>query len=422
MSLVIQIGQCGNQVGYRFFKMLEEYFNSKECPKDSKFGKNIWFTNGSPNVILVDKEPKVINSLYDKKIDEGNILYEQSGASNSWSIGYYNNIQGRNESGINTFSAENTTLSKRTIEAMRKHLIKATFCNTVFVLHSLVGGTGGGFTSRLLEEIRQEFNNLRIVTVSIWPFWEVFNETSLQSTGICLSIAMLSEYSDLSLLFFNDKLLQITSKAHIFNPHLCLNSNSDLVEMNDMIGRTLQSLIVPTKEAQIPSDLFSFSAGTDCLQFAQTGCSVLRQGYCEYYDHELGVPDAIEMFRRTIPMSLIKGEDPLFSYWIRAFNCGGPALNNWLNSKMLPSVAGNVQYLNQGIAPQWKLNTGLVGVFHSSSWLVPLENAISDTTEMLEQGAYIHLLERDGMEIDDLNRAVDRCLWIYDKWKDLCIE
>jgi len=145
--IVIQIGQCGNQIGYNFFNTLSSYLDKKASLFDNKNQginnkenkENVSNVNAPPwthlklrklyqrffniphdttkknlstentnttttpklgtaklkaRAILVDSEIKVIRTIVSKtkgktwQFNENNIYHEQIGAANNWSFGY----------------------------------------------------------------------------------------------------------------------------------------------------------------------------------------------------------------------------------------------------------------------------------------------------------------------------------------------
>jgi hypothetical protein len=93
------------------------------------------------------------------------------------------------------------------------------------VVHSLIGGTGGGFGARLViffffyvdiyppvkpqvHQLREQYPCTFITTVSVLPF--ASGESPLQHYNIALAISVLQASADTILLFSNDQLLEQT--------------------------------------------------------------------------------------------------------------------------------------------------------------------------------------------------------------------
>ena len=102
MSVVtIQVGQCGNQMGYSFYQeMMAEYQTSspliQERVIETFFQRDFENDRLIPNAILIDMEPKVVqkcikdSALNGKtwRFSEKYAHYRQSGSGNNWALGY----------------------------------------------------------------------------------------------------------------------------------------------------------------------------------------------------------------------------------------------------------------------------------------------------------------------------------------------
>lgn len=108
MSIVtVQLGQCGNQIGFEVFDAL---FNDSHCPRGlcskkeneayQASCKERFFSEEENGVllaraVLVDMEPKVINQTLSKAARSGRWKYGQhscfcqkQGSGNNWAYGY----------------------------------------------------------------------------------------------------------------------------------------------------------------------------------------------------------------------------------------------------------------------------------------------------------------------------------------------
>jgi tubulin delta len=110
--LSLQIGQCGNQVGYELYSFISRELQDKntspafkQCVLDNLFRSSnngmhvgIMFPIGAEvpvaRAVLVDMEPKVITqTIYDARrsgtwcYDERRQFSKQSGSANNWAYG-----------------------------------------------------------------------------------------------------------------------------------------------------------------------------------------------------------------------------------------------------------------------------------------------------------------------------------------------
>ena len=87
--IVLHVGQCGNQIGFQFWRMLHEHWHKGGCRPNA-----FWGDYGKARAILVDTEPKVLSEVAGEDprksmFLEDNVLYEQCGRGNNWAMGYY---------------------------------------------------------------------------------------------------------------------------------------------------------------------------------------------------------------------------------------------------------------------------------------------------------------------------------------------
>lgn len=60
------------------------------------------------------------------------------------------------------------------------------------MIHSLIGGTGGGFTCSIVEGIKEEFPRILVTSVTTSPF--VSGESPLQHYNELLTLAWLQRF------------------------------------------------------------------------------------------------------------------------------------------------------------------------------------------------------------------------------------
>ena len=152
--ITIQVGQCGNQIGNEFWKQLcSEHGISPEGIVDEKAingddRKDVFFYQADddhyiPRSVLIDLEPRVINSIQSSEFkhfyNPENIFIskEGSGAGNVWATGY-----------SNAQSVEDETMDMIEREADGSDSLEG-----FMLIHSINGGTGSGFGSKLLEKL-----------------------------------------------------------------------------------------------------------------------------------------------------------------------------------------------------------------------------------------------------------------------------
>uniref|UniRef100_A0A453FRC3 Tubulin beta chain n=1 Tax=Aegilops tauschii subsp. strangulata TaxID=200361 RepID=A0A453FRC3_AEGTS len=147
--LHIQGGQCGNQIGAKFWEVLERvnvYYNEASC------GRFV------PRAVLMDLEPGTMDSVrtgpYGQIFRPDNFVFGQSGAGNNWAKGHY---------------TEGAELIDSVLDVVRKEAENCDCLQGFQVCHSLGGGTGSGMGTLLISKIREEYPDRMMLTFSVFP-------------------------------------------------------------------------------------------------------------------------------------------------------------------------------------------------------------------------------------------------------------
>ena len=107
-SVVLMVGQCGNQIGHDLMKLIDS--NTDTHPLTHRDGK--------VRCVCIDSEPKVINANIADDTRRGqfyrgsNVVVGQCGRGNNWALGYY---------GLGQETRE-TSLLYRSMDALRKEV------------------------------------------------------------------------------------------------------------------------------------------------------------------------------------------------------------------------------------------------------------------------------------------------------------
>ncbi|KAF5842575.1 gamma tubulin [Dunaliella salina] len=163
--ICLQVGQCGNQVGSEFWRTLCSEHGIRKDGTLEDFAtqggdrKDVFFYQADdeqyvPRAVLLDLEPRVINSIQTSDIrnlfNPENIYVskEGGGAGNNWASGY---TQGEavQETLLDMFDRE------------------AEYCDSLegfTMAHSIAGGTGSGMGSYLLEMLADKYGKKLIQT------------------------------------------------------------------------------------------------------------------------------------------------------------------------------------------------------------------------------------------------------------------
>ena len=175
--IVVQTGQCGNQIGTKFWDVALQAHAKHRTSSSTCFdrGMNVLFRNvdyksGYPlqvgsqvsclkaRVVLVDMESGVINPILRSPLGElysqPQIITDVSGSGNNWATGYmeYGNVHG-----------DDIT------NAIRIQLECCDCVDSVVFLQSLSGGTGSGLGSYIVGRVADEFSGVNRIVVPVFP-------------------------------------------------------------------------------------------------------------------------------------------------------------------------------------------------------------------------------------------------------------
>ncbi|XP_064480263.1 tubulin epsilon chain-like isoform X2 [Ornithodoros turicata] len=178
--IVVQVGQCGNQIGCRFWDYaLREHTLLKDTV-----------------AVMIDMEEGVINSTLRTPL--GNLftnhqmVTDVSGSGNNWAVGFY-------EYG----SKYRSTI----VEKIRKEAELCDCLQGFFLLHSLGGGTGSGLGSAVLQMLKDEFPSVFRFVTSVIPSATDDVVTSPYNTA--LAFEKIAEFADCSCPVENQALINI---------------------------------------------------------------------------------------------------------------------------------------------------------------------------------------------------------------------
>ncbi|KAL8164653.1 UNVERIFIED_CONTAM: hypothetical protein K2H54_001076 [Gekko kuhli] len=256
MSAVwLQVGQCGNQIGQEWWQAVTQARSRDADPYP------FCSLDGKLSAICVDSEPKVVKKLQKQvkrgSFRESNLIMGKQGRGNNWAYGYHG---ARSEGEQSLFC--------RTMESLRREVERRDCYSGTVLLHSLGGGTGAGFSSRLCEAIREEYPLGHILAVSVAPHQA--GESPLQHYNALLCLSWLQRYADGILLFHNDELLKraasLQGKATAEGER-----QVSLSAMNASVASCLAGLFYPLKIFTAQSGI---SLGMEPWELLRSTCPV----------------------------------------------------------------------------------------------------------------------------------------------------
>ncbi|KAI1886218.1 hypothetical protein AGOR_G00211730 [Albula goreensis] len=257
-TVLLQVGQCGNQLGLEWWRLIMQ---SPGLGKENDRSPFIT-RDGKLAAVFVDSEPKVLRGarhlVRSKKLPEYNVIAGKGGRGSNWAYGYHGQ-RGEEECGI----------LQQTMDALRREVERRDcYCGTI-LFHSLSGGTGSGLGARLCEEIREEFPVGHILSVSVAPYQS--GESPLQHYNTLLSLSSLHRSVDGLLLFCNDQALAMeeAQRGVAKAPAGPSPPGSSFSAMNKHIASCLAGLLLPVHSLTPASGL---SLGMEAWELLRSVC------------------------------------------------------------------------------------------------------------------------------------------------------
>ncbi|KAF2822196.1 tubulin nucleotide-binding domain-like protein [Ophiobolus disseminans] len=217
--ITLQAGQCGNSVGQQFWQQLcQEHGinrdgNLEDFATEGGDRKDVFFyqsddTRYIPRAILVDLEPRVLNSIQQsayKNIYNPENFYihkDGSGAGNNWGMGY----------------SMGETVHEDLLDMIDREADGSDSLEGFMMLHSIAGGTGSGLGSFMLERLNDRFPKKLIQTYSVFPNTQD-GDIVVQPYNSLLSMRRLTQNADSVVVLDNGALSKIAAdRLHVLNP------------------------------------------------------------------------------------------------------------------------------------------------------------------------------------------------------------
>eukprot|EP00009_Paramoeba_aestuarina_P006471 CAMPEP_0201518964 /NCGR_PEP_ID=MMETSP0161_2-20130828/9659_1 /ASSEMBLY_ACC=CAM_ASM_000251 /TAXON_ID=180227 /ORGANISM="Neoparamoeba aestuarina, Strain SoJaBio B1-5/56/2" /LENGTH=467 /DNA_ID=CAMNT_0047916883 /DNA_START=59 /DNA_END=1462 /DNA_ORIENTATION=- len=244
----LQAGQCGNQIGARFWETLCSEHSID--PKGDYFGTkaeeleriNVYFTEADagryvPRSVLVDLEPGVIDTIqatpFGNLFRPDNFVFGASGAGNNWAKGHY---------------TEGAEMVEQVLEVVRKEAENCDCLQGFQLTHSLGGGTGSGLGTLLISKIREQYPDRMMCTFSVVPSPKV-SDTVVEPYNATLSLHQLVENADEVFCIDNEALY-----------HICHNTlklkDPTYGDLNGLVSQVMSGITCSLRfPGQLNSDL-----------------------------------------------------------------------------------------------------------------------------------------------------------------------
>jgi len=209
--LHVQVGQCGNQIGNRFWQTViaehrldggGKYQGTEEQRALDLDKVNVYLREAGeryvPRACLVDLEPGTVDVIKASPVGTlfkpDNFVFGASGAGNNWAKGHY---------------TEGAELIEEALDVIRKEVENCDCPQGFQICHSLGGGTGSGMGTLLLLKLRDAYPDRILATFSVYPSPKV-SDTVVEPYNAVLSSHQLLENSDETFIIDNEALYNIS--------------------------------------------------------------------------------------------------------------------------------------------------------------------------------------------------------------------
>ncbi|KAI3389468.1 hypothetical protein SNEBB_004207 [Seison nebaliae] len=202
-SIILQIGQCGNQIGLNFWELaLKE--NEETLREGKNYMKSFFHETSSgkyeARAILLDLEEGVISKILQRTkishiFSEQQLFTSTNGAGNNWAVGREALMEEK---------------SHRQIEkCLRRTIEKCDYLRTFFTIHSMSGGTGSGIGSNILHILHDNYPKKYLLPFCVYSTETDENVITAPYNSI-LATTELLEYGDCVFPFDNESLFRLT--------------------------------------------------------------------------------------------------------------------------------------------------------------------------------------------------------------------
>ena len=428
----IQAGQCGNQVGTKFWEVISEehgidtngMFTGDDDDDKLVERANVYFSEGQggkyvPRAVCVDLEPGTIDAVkaskYGGLFRPDNFIFGQNGAANNWAKGHY---------------TEGAELVDSVLDVIRKE-VEACECLQGFqLLHSLGGGTGSGMGTLLLSKIREEYPDRIMSTFSVLPSPKVSN-TVTEPYNCILSVHQLVENSDETYCIDNEALYDICFRTlRLQSP-----SYSDLNRLvSDVISGVTCSLRFP---GQLNQDLRKLAVNLvpfPRLHFFLTGFAPLASRAAKAFQ-SLSVADVTrQIFDPSNMMAAVNPSNGRYLTAAAMFRGGKVSM------KEVDEEMAKVQLKNSSSFVEWIPNNVKASVcdvphkgFNLSSTFIGNNTCIMELfkrvsaqfAQMFKRRAFLHWYTGEGMDEMEFTEAesnVKDLVSEYEQYQDAGID
>ena len=229
----INIGQAGLQIGESFWHLIqqEHRLNDPDSPPIYQPSQSLLYETNRrmvPRQIMIDLEPSVGDQIRRGRLKNlfhpDTIITSKEDASSLFSRGY--------QLGHSEFLSDS-------LDNIRKQIEQCDSLQGFFLTFSVGGGTGSGFTSHLMKNLKNYYPKQVFKAFCVFPSLHRYSNI-LEPYNFILSFELLNKYLDLVTVFDNRSLYRNSDQ---FFEH----QNTNFSEINQMIAQVISSVSVSTR-------------------------------------------------------------------------------------------------------------------------------------------------------------------------------
>jgi len=405
----LQVGQCGNQIGAKFWSVISDEHGIDQTgvykgTEDIQLERiNVYYNEASggkyvPRAILVDLEPGTMDTVksgpYGQLFRPDSFVFGQSGAGNNWAKGHY---------------TEGAELIDAVLDVVRKEAESCDCLQGFQIAHSLGGGTGSGMGTLLLSKVREEYPDRMMCTFSVVPSPKV-SDTVVEPYNATLSVHQLVENADEVCVIDNEALYDICFRTL----KLATPSYGDL---NHLVSSVMSGITCCLRfPGQLNSDLRKLAVNLipfPRLHFFLVGFAPLTSKQSQQY-RQLSVPELTTQMFDT--KNMMAACDPRHGRYLTA----SAMFRGKMATKEVDEQMLNLKNKNSNIFVEWiphnikssvcdvpptgmKMAVTFVG---NSTAIQELFKRVNEQfTAMFKRKAFLHWYTGEGMDEMEFTEA-----------------
>ena len=398
----LQVGQCGNQIGAKFWESIGEEHSigpdGKYTGDDDVYieRSDVYYNEAQggkyvPRSVLVDLEPGVLDQIKTGEQKElyrpDNYVFGENGAGNNWAKGHY---------------TEGAELVEQVLDVIRRESEGCDSLQGFQLCHSLGGGTGSGLGTLLLQRVKEDYPDRMMCTFSVVPSPKV-SDTVVEPYNCTLSVHHLIDNADEVFCIDNEALYDICFRT------LKLKDPT-YGHLNSLVSRVMSGVTCSLRfPGQLNADLRKLAVNLipfTRLKFFLVGCAPLtsRQNSGYTADTVASLTQAVfdprnmmaacdprngryltasVMFRGPVPMKDVDDE------MLKIQSKDSGHFVEWIPNNLLTSVCD--------VAPKG-MKTAATFVGNSTAIQTLFKRVSQQFSAMFKRKAFLHWFTGEGMD------------------------